>query len=337
MKDGTLISAPAGSEWKRALAGAVRDPDELVDLLGLPEDFREPARRAAKLFPLVVPRGFIARMRSGDASDPLLRQVLPLGEEEIEADGFVDDPVGDRAAEAAPGLLRKYDGRALLMVAGKCAVNCRYCFRRGYPYDEAPRGLAAWMPAIRAIEADSSLREVILSGGDPLVLPDASLAALASELAAVPHLRRLRVHSRLPIVIPERVTDGLISWLRGTRLTPIVVVHANHPSEIDPACAAALARLVDAGIPVLNQAVLLRGVNDDAETLVRLSEALSDIRVIPYYLHDLDRVRGASHFRVREERGIEIVRELERRLPGYAVPRYVREVPGAPGKVPIRG
>jgi KamA family protein len=193
------------------------------------------------------------------------------------------------------------------------------------------------MPAIRAIEADLSIREVILSGGDPLVLSDPPLAALAAELSAVPHLRRLRVHSRLPIVIPERVTAALISWLRGTRLAPILVVHANHPAEIDAACAAALGRLVDAGIPVLNQSVLLRGVNDDADTLVRLSERLIDLRVIPYYLHQLDPVRGAAHFQVSDERGIEIARELERRLPGYAVPRHVREVPGAPGKVAIRG
>jgi EF-P beta-lysylation protein EpmB len=336
MKDGTVISAPAGSEWKRALAEAVRDPDELIDLLGLPETCREPARRAARLFPLVVPRGFIARMRRGDPADPLLRQVLPLGEEGIDVEGFTADPVGDLAAEAAPGLLRKYDGRALLIAAGKCAVNCRYCFRRSYPYDEAPRGLAAWMPAIRAIEEDPSVREVILSGGDPLVLPDPALAALAAGLEAVPHLKRLRVHSRLPIVIPERVTGALIAWLRGTRLAPIMVVHSNHPAEIDAACAGALARLVDAGIPVLNQAVLLRGVNDDAEALFRLSERLIDLRVIPYYLHQLDPVRGGAHFRVSEERGIEIVRELERRLPGYAVPRYVRELPGAPGKMAIR-
>jgi KamA family protein len=193
------------------------------------------------------------------------------------------------------------------------------------------------MPAIRTIEADSSIREVILSGGDPLVLPDPPLAALAAELAAVPHLRRLRVHSRLPIVIPERVTAAFISWLRGTRLAPILVVHANHPAEIDAACAAALGRLVGAGVPVLNQAVLLRGVNDDPETLVRLSERLIDLRVMPYYLHQLDPVRGAAHFRVSAERGIEIIRELERRLPGYAVPRYVRELPGAQGKVPVRG
>jgi KamA family protein len=178
---------------------------------------------------------------------------------------------------------------------------------------------------------------VILSGGDPLVLSDAALAALTAELAAIPHVTRLRIHSRLPVVIPERAGPDLVSWLRGTRLAPIFVVHANHPAEIDDACAAALAGLVAAGVPVLNQAVLLRGVNDDAATLIRLSERLVDLGVLPYYLHQLDPVRGAAHFHVAEERGLEIMRTLEAALPGYAVPRYVREVPGAASKVPIRG
>ncbi len=322
-------------DWKRALADAVRDPDELITLLDLPENLREGARRAAHQFPLAVPRSFIARMQPGDPEDPLLRQVLPFDAETEEAEGFVPDPVGDGPATLLPGLIQKYEGRVLLVTAGTCAVNCRYCFRREFPYGEAPRGLEAWRPAIARIAADPTVIEVILSGGDPLVLTDAALARLAGELARVPHVKRLRVHTRLPIVIPERVTDELLAWLRGTRLTPVVVVHSNHPAELEGECAEALARLVDAGILVLNQAVLLGGVNDDAEALVRLSERLVELRVLPYYLHQLDRVRGAAHFHVSEARGLELVAELRRRLPGYAVPRYVREVPGADSKVGI--
>ncbi len=326
--------APA-TPWKKALADAVRDPDELVDLLGLPESFREAARRASRHFPVAVPRDFVRRMRRGDLQDPLLRQVLPIDAEDAEVEGFVADPVGDGRATLLPGLIQKYEGRALLILSGSCAVNCRYCFRREFPYEETPRGLEAWKPAIEHIAGDPGISEVILSGGDPLVLSDPRLERLAIALAEVPHLKRLRVHTRLPIVIPERVTDELIAWLRGTRLTPIFVVHSNHAAELDSNCGKALERLVDAGVPVLNQAVLLRGVNDDAETLARLSERLLELRVLPYSLNQLDQVRGSAHFHVSEARGLEILSELRRRLPGYAVPRYVRETPGAPSKVAI--
>jgi EF-P beta-lysylation protein EpmB len=322
-------------DWKQALAAAVRDPDELIGLLGLPDPCREGARRVARRFPLVAPRGFVARMRPGDPGDPLLRQVLPLDLEEEDRPGFVADPVGDASAAVLPGLLQKYEGRALLIASGTCAVHCRYCFRREFPYDETPRGLEAWRPALERLSADESIIEVILSGGDPLILTDAALEELVQAIASIRHVRRLRVHTRLPIVIPERVTDELLLCLRGLRLVPIVVVHANHAQELDATCGEALERLVDAGIPTLNQSVLLRGVNDDPEALVRLCERLLELRVLPYYLHQLDPVRGATHFHVGEERGREIVAELRRRLPGYAVPRYVREVPGAGSKIPL--
>jgi EF-P beta-lysylation protein EpmB len=325
--------APGSQEaWKRALAEAVRDPDELLALLRLPESLRPGTRAAARRFPLVVPRGFVARMRPEDPRDPLLRQVLPIAEEEERTEGTTKDPVGDGEATVAPGLIKKYAGRALLVATGSCAIHCRYCFRRHFPYDEVPRGLPAWEPALRALRADGSIREAILSGGDPLLLADEPLGRLVRALEAIPHLERLRLHTRLPVVIPERVTDGLIALLREGRLTPIVVVHANHPAELEGGCPGALARLVEAGIPVLNQAVLLRGVNDGVDALARLCERLVSLRVIPYYLHQLDPVEGAAHFAVEEERGLRIVAELERRLPGYAVPRYVREVPGAPSK-----
>jgi EF-P beta-lysylation protein EpmB len=219
-----------------------------------------------------------------------------------------------------------------MVTTGACAVHCRYCFRRHFPYSEGPRSLAEWAPALERLAADSSIEEVLLSGGDPLTLVDSWLGRLAERLASIDHLRRLRVHTRLPVVIPERVCDELLAWLRGTRLTPIMVVHANHPAEISDDVAAALGRLVDAGIPVLNQAVLLRGVNDDADALAELCRRLVDLRVMPYYLHQLDRVAGAAHFEVPEATGRRLVAELRRRLPGYAVPRYVRETPGEASK-----
>jgi EF-P beta-lysylation protein EpmB len=315
----------------------VRDPALLLEILDLDASLLGPANAAARQFPVLVPRGFIARMQRGNPRDPLLLQVLPLGEEgSLEARGLLD-PVGDGAATAAPGLIRKYRGRALFTVSPLCAVHCRYCFRRHFPYEEVPRGLEAWEPALRFLAAHEEITEVVWSGGDPLVLSDGTLAALAARLEEIPHLRRLRLHSRLPIVIPERVDEDLSGWLRRSRLSPVVVVHANHPTEIAGDCAEALRRLAATGVLVLNQSVLLRGINDDARTLGTLSERLLECRVLPYYLHQMDPVEGAGHFRVSEARGREIVSELRRELPGYAVPRYVKEVAGAESKVPIDG
>jgi EF-P beta-lysylation protein EpmB len=271
-------------------------------------------------------------MRPGDLDDPLLRQVLPLPDEQAEATGFVADPVDDAAAVRQPGMLHKYAGRVLLVTTGACAIHCRYCFRRHFPYSDAPRSLADWQPALDEIADDPSIHEVILSGGDPLMLVDHTLAALVGELASIAHLRRLRIHTRLPIVIPERVTDEMISMLQHARLTPIVVLHANHANELDDAVLAALAKFSDAGIPLLNQAVLLRGVNDSTTSQAALCEQLVNHRVLPYYLHQLDRVAGAAHFAVPRETGHHIIAELREQLPGYAVPRFVAEIPGELGK-----
>ncbi|MBX3441401.1 MAG: EF-P beta-lysylation protein EpmB [Planctomyces sp.] len=339
--DPACLSAPGDgeprSDWRSSLQAAVRDPDDLLDLLALPDDLRPAARAAAQLFPLVVPRSYIARMIPGDVRDPLLRQVLPLQEEFDAPPGFASDPVDDAAARTAPGLLQKYRGRALLIATGTCAVHCRYCFRRHYPYADEPRRLDDWAPALDAIRQDDSLHEVLLSGGDPLVLGDGRLRALFAALADIPHLRRVRIHSRLPIVLPDRVTRPLLDVLLGTRLQPVMVVHANHPQELRGDCVDALRRLVRGGVPTLNQAVLMRGVNDDEEALAGLCEGLIDVGVLPYYLHQLDRVRGAAHFEVAEARGRELIARLRERLPGYAVPRYVREEPGASGKTPLIG
>jgi EF-P beta-lysylation protein EpmB len=333
----SLVESSPSVDWRQQLKEAVRDPAELCRLLELPASFVEPARRAAATFPLFAPRGYVARMAPGDPADPLLRQVLPLGDELAEVPGFTNDPVDDAAARRLPGMLQKYSGRALLIVTGACAIHCRYCFRRHYPYDEAPKSLDAWEPALAELAVDPTIDEVILSGGDPLVLVDDRLEALVRRLEQIPHLRRLRIHTRLPIMIPERVCDSLLAWFStsGTRLTPICVVHANHANELDEAVAAACARLQQAGVLLLNQSVLLRGVNDTVAAQADLCRRLADLRVVPYYLHQMDRVRGAAHFETSEADGRWIIEQLRAELPGYLVPRYVREVPGEPSKSPI--
>lgn len=326
---------PRYASWQAAVRDAIRKPAELCRILELPHDAADAARRvcaASPGFSLFAPRGFVARMRPGDANDPLLRQVLPLADELNDGPGFVRDPVGDLAAERQPGLLQKYAGRVLLVTTGGCAVHCRYCFRRYFPYSEGPRSLADWQPALDEIAADPSIREVILSGGDPLMVVDHTLGRLVDALAEILHVKRLRIHTRLPIVIPERVTEEFVDVLSGTRLTPVVVVHTNHANEIDWHVAAALAKLSDVGIPLLNQAVLLRGVNDTTAAQAALCEKLVNHRVLPYYLHQLDRVAGAAHFEVPLETGRRIVAELREQLPGYAVPRFVAELPAEMSK-----
>lgn len=321
--------------WQRELAQAITDPAELLRELALDPALLPAARAAAARFPLRIPRGFVARMTKGDPDDPLLRQVLPLAAELAATPGFVADPVGDQAVQAMPGVLHKYHGRALLIVTGACAVHCRYCFRREYPYAQAYAGADEWRPALAYLAGDPSIREVILSGGDPLSVSNRRLGALLAALDQIPHLERLRFHSRQPIVLPERVDDSLVDLLAGTRLQPVLVVHANHPREMDETVRAALARLAAAGVTLLNQSVLLRGVNDSTAVLAELSETLFAARVLPYYLHLLDPVRGAAHFDVNEIEASAIMKSLRQRLPGYLVPRLVRERPGQPAKTPV--
>jgi EF-P beta-lysylation protein EpmB len=283
-------------------------------------------------FPLLVPQPYLNRIRKGDPYDPLLRQILPRAEERTPTPGFLVDPLDEFPTADNSGLLRKYYGRLLMIATGACAVHCRFCFRRHFPYQAPTAAVDAWQSALGAIAADPSITEVILSGGDPLTLPDPELARLAEHLNAIPQLRRMRVHTRLPVMIPQRINDDLLTWLRAGRLSPFMVVQVNHPAEIDDEVADAFARLIDAGVPVLNQSVLLRGVNDRADVLVELCQRLVDLRVMPYYLHQLDAVAGAAHFEVPIATGIRLIAELRTRLPGYAVPRYVRETRGGPNK-----
>ena len=315
------------------MAQAVTEPVELLRSLQLPASLAD--GMAGQRFPLRVPRGFIRRMKPGDPRDPLLLQVLPQLQENRLVDGFREDPVGDLASMAVPGVIHKYRGRVLLVTTGVCAIHCRYCFRRYFPYAETNPRRGEWAVALAYIAADPSIEEVILSGGDPLLLADEHLARLSGRLQQIPHLRRLRIHTRLPVVLPSRIDDSLLCWLGKSDLQVVLVIHANHPNELDEAVAEALADLAGAGATLLNQSVLLRGVNDDVETLSALSEKLFSSGVMPYYLHLLDKVEGAAHFDVTEERALALLTGLRNRLPGYMVPRLVREREGAPAKIPV--
>lgn len=323
--------------WQRLLREAVRDPVELLRLLGLDAQAARLSASAAAQFPLRVPRGFIARMRHGDPHDPLLRQVLPIVDEERIELGDSADAVGDLAARTVPGVLVKYHGRALLIATGSCAVHCRYCFRRHFPYGAQTAAADGWRAALGYLAGQQSITEVVLSGGDPLALATRKLTALTDALAKLAHIRRVRLHTRLPIVLPERIDEELLDWVTGLARPLVVVVHANHPNEIDDTVCRALRALGAAGAVLLNQAVLLRGVNDDAGCQAKLSERLFEAGVLPYYLHQLDRVAGAAHFAVPDAQAQQIHAALLARLPGYLVPRLVREQAGAPAKVPLPG
>ena len=329
--------APDGAPpapWQHELRRAVRDPNVLLHRLGLSE-LAHRTRAGQRLWPLRVPEPFIRRMRRGDPADPLLRQVLPLDAELASPVGFGTDPLEERSARTAPGLLQKYRGRALLITTGVCGIHCRYCFRRHFPYAETSVS-GAWEPALGAVRADPRIRELILSGGDPLSLADSRLADLAAALTHVPHLRTLRIHTRLPVVIPSRVCDSLLVWMERVRQRLVVVLHVNHANELDdPEVHRALFRLRQTGATLLNQSVLLCGVNDSVESLCALSEALLDNGVLPYYLHTLDPVQGAAHFGIDDRRALRLYRDMRERLPGYLVPRLVRELPGKPYKVDL--
>lgn len=326
------LTDSAPPTWRQQFQQAIRDPVELCERLQLSSGLQEPAIQAAKQFPLFAPVNYVQRMKPGDPCDPLLRQVLPISEELQETPGFTDDPVGDGVAKQQPGLIQKYRGRVLLITTGTCAIHCRYCFRRHYPYQSEPKSLEQWQPAIDQIVSDPSVHEVILSGGDPLSLSDGRLQQLVRELDAIPHLRRLRIHSRLPIVIPARVTNEMLDWLTNTKMQAFLVLHANHANELSDEVLSAINQVRESGVTMLNQAVLLRGINDSVDALSKLCELLSDHGVLPYYLNQLDRVRGAAHFEVSQQRGMELIEQLRTLLPGYAVPRYVREIEGQPNK-----
>ncbi|WP_372723625.1 EF-P beta-lysylation protein EpmB [Novipirellula sp.] len=322
----------AAVDWQTAMRKAIRSKKQLLERLNLPADA---VAGQLETFPTFVPLEFLSRIAPGDPDDPLLRQVLPIGDELVLDPQFVSDPVGDLDSLAAGGVIHKYDGRVLLIASGVCAVHCRYCFRREFPYQEAGSRRENWAPAIQYVQSRPDVEEVILSGGDPLTLTDTKLFELIDQIDAIPHIRRIRIHTRLPIVIPQRVTEALCSKLKETRSAIWFVVHCNHANELDSSVIARMEMLVDAGIPVLNQAVLLRGVNDDEQTLVDLCMKLVNHRIQPYYLHQLDRVKGTKHFEVPVQQGLELINRIRSRLPGYAVPTYVSEHAGQPSKTPL--
>ncbi len=329
-----FVGADPGS-WQLQMKWAIRTVPELARRLDLPISDKNTGWsnvEAVQNFPVFVPLPYLARITPGDLRDPLLIQVLPTTDEDRFNEGFFRDPLQESNASLGPGILKKYQGRVLLITTGTCAINCRYCFRRHFPYEETPKSEGQWRTSLAQIASDDSLDEVILSGGDPLTLVDKNLGDLVARLDAIAHVKRLRIHTRLPIVIPQRVTDKLLDVLSSTRLNIVLVIHSNHAREIDAPVQTALARLRAAEILLLNQSVLLQGVNDRVDTLIALSQRLIECQVVPYYLHKNDRVAGTSHFEVSQEKGIDLVNQMRTALPGYAVPRFVQEIPGTPSK-----
>lgn len=320
------------SSWQQQWRDSLRDPLELLKMLGLQAFSGHVSVSAQTAFGFRVPRAFAAKMRHGDINDPLLRQVLPIGEESAELPGYSLDAVGDLAARGAPGVLHKYHGRALLIATGSCAVNCRYCFRRHFPYAEENAGSGQWRNAVAHLASDTSISEVLLSGGDPLSLSTAKLQALSDALRPLAHIRRVRIHTRLPVVLPDRIDAEFLAWLEALPWPCVMVIHANHANELCDEVKAALARLQASGAVLLNQSVLLAGVNDDAQVLADLSERLFACGVMPYYLHQLDAVKGAGHFAVADGTAVALHKSLMAALPGYLVPKLVRETAGEPAK-----
>ena len=329
-------SNPAsGHDWKRQWREAVKDPRLLLEQLGLQSIATQLSDTASAQFPMRVPQSFVARMRHGDHNDPLLRQVLPITDEMQPAAGFSLDAVGDTAANLGHGVIHKYQGRALLVTTGSCAIHCRYCFRRHFPYAEQTSARHQWADAIELIRNDTSISEVLLSGGDPLSLATSKLAELTTQLKQIPHIRRLRIHTRLPVVLPDRVDDELLAWLRDLPWPLVIVVHANHANEFDSSVDHAMQLLRSTGAMLFNQAVLLKGVNDSAQALIDLCQRGFDAGVVPYYLHQLDRVSGAAHFEVPDAQAAMLYGEMRAHLPGYLLPKFVREVSGDRSKRPI--
>ena len=323
------------STWQQQLTHAIRDPQILCERLGLSRDWLAGARIGHDLFDVCVPEAYLTRIAHADINDPLLRQVMPLGDEALTPQGYVVDPLEEADHRPAKGLIHKYAGRVLLIASPNCAINCRYCFRRHFPYSDNSPSRAQWQEALDYLRSDTTLHEAILSGGDPLAANDRQLAWLVEQLESIAHLKRLRIHTRLPVVIPDRIDDALLGWLTSTRLQTVVVLHINHANEIDQAVVDACARLKRAGATLLNQSVLLRGINDDVATLAALSERLFEAAILPYYLHVLDPVQGAAHFDVPDDEARDLVAALRDHLPGFLMPRLVREIPGKGSKTPL--
>ena len=319
--------------WQQALREMVTSPRELLQLVALDQQWLEPAEQAARLFKLRATREFIGRIEKSNPLDPLLLQILPLHQETIETPGFSNDPLQESNSNPTPGLLHKYQSRVLLTLTSSCAIHCRFCFRSAFPYKDNTPGRNGLDEILNYLCAQPDVNEVILSGGDPLMCTDALLEEFIQRIAALKHIRRLRIHTRLPIVLPQRITTSLLELLTQTHLQIIVVPHCNHAQEMDDSVATHLALLKQAGITLLNQTVLLRQVNDNLDTLCELQERLFECGVLPYYLHCLDKTQGTAHFDISETWAKQLHEGMQQRLPGFLVPRLVREVPGEKAKV----
>lgn len=330
----TLNDTDDLTTWQKELANAVKNPLQLLQLLEIPAESANISAKARKSFPMLVPLPFIKKMKKGDIDDPLLKQVLPIGNEEEVVDNYSFDPLQEHDNNTA-GLLHKYKSRVLLILKSGCAVNCRYCFRRHFPYQENNVNKQQLQEIITYIDAHPEVNEVILSGGDPLMSSDHFLLHIIEELEKLPQLRRLRVHTRLPVVIPNRITQALVNILQKSRFKVIFVLHINHSNEIDNALKIALQKLHLAGVQLLNQSVLLKGVNDNSQALIALSESLSDADIMPYYLFLLDKVQGAAHFDITENDAQKLVKTMSLALPGYLVPKLSREIAGQQSKTII--
>ena len=322
------------NSWQKDLQQVITDPQKLLSLLEIDTNEYLQHFKAKQLFPVRVPLPFIKRMKKKDINDPLLKQVMPLKSEFVVTEGFTTDPLQEHDS-VAEGLLHKYKNRVLMIVKAGCAINCRYCFRRHFPYQENSPNKQRWQQALNYIADHNEISEVIFSGGDPLMANDDYLAWLVGKVEAISHVKRLRIHTRLPVVIPNRITDKLVSILADSRLKATMVFHINHSNEINEEFVNALEPLKIARIPLFNQSVLLNGINDDADTLIKLSETMFDAGIIPYYLHLFDPVQGAAHFDVKEEKAIKIVNDMLKALPGFLMPKLVREIAGQTNKTPI--
>ncbi|QRN04866.1 EF-P beta-lysylation protein EpmB [Legionella sp. MW5194] len=316
----------ASVSWQKILAQGFATKEALLDYLSLPHTLG--SEGAEQQFKTRVPRGFARRMQAGNPNDPLLLQVLAVEQELHETLGYSVDPLGEAAANPMQGLIHKYQGRVLLTLTGACAVNCRYCFRRHFPYQDNNPGREGWRRVIDYIREDSAIHEVILSGGDPLMAADLVMGELIKALGEINHVRTLRFHTRIPIVLPERINATLLDQLAASRLRKVIVIHCNHPQEIDESVAKACLALHQSGCQLLNQSVLLKGINDEPDVLAALSERLFDCNVLPYYLHVFDKVKGGAHFDMPDDEALAIYRQLQALLPGYLVPRLVREEAG---------
>ncbi len=318
--------------WQGVLASAIRDPLELLSLLELDvHEYKKHLYHPEK-FKLLVPLSYVSKMKKGDWNDPLLKQVLPVQNETQSVVGFIADPVGDLDSVISSGVLQKYQGRVLLITTGACAVHCRYCFRRHFPYAESMPDKHKWQETLASIRNDESIREVILSGGDPLMIPDKRLKMMCHDLADIPHVKTLRFHTRIPIFLPERINHEFLKWLTGLAVNKVMVIHANHANELDQVVGGVLNKLREAGVTLLNQSVLLKGVNDSVEVLSVLSHRLFDFQILPYYVHQLDKVDGGAHFEVDRMVAIKLINDLKGSLPGYLVPRLVEEISGERSK-----